>query len=159
MRASVPPFKWLVVLMFLLLPGPVALAAPPVQAWLGGQAVALDWQTDDRQRFSSELELGPDLLWSNPQHNFMSYASSHDTSLFFASLARQRGLASALLLSPGAVQLYYGDESVRRLGRSGSDSQQGTRSAMNWSEHEQPEIAALIPHWQLLGQVGDRPAP
>ncbi|WP_256625427.1 alpha-amylase [Pseudomonas sp. LPB0260] len=100
------------------------------------------------------------LLSDNPAHNFMSYASSHDTSLFFASqghsLARQRGLASALLLSPGAVQLYYGDESARRLGPSGSDPQQGTRSAMNWSEHEQPEIAALIRHWQLLGQFRAR---
>ena len=101
-----------------------------------------------------------DLLSSNPAHNFMSYASSHDTSLFFASqqhdLARQRGLASALLLSPGAVQLYYGDESARRPGPSGSDPHQGTRSAMNWDEHGQPEVAALIRHWQTLGQFRAR---
>lgn len=101
-----------------------------------------------------------DLLAQNPQHNFMSYASSHDTSLFFAKhgnqLALQRGLANALLLSPGAVQLYYGDESGRRLGPSGSDPQQGTRSSMNWAEHGQPDIAALIAHWRILGQFRAR---
>lgn len=101
-----------------------------------------------------------DLLQRTPGHNFMSYASSHDTSLFFAEqgqqLARQRGLAAALLLSPGAVQLYYGDESARRPGPSGSDPQQGTRSPMNWSEHEQPQIAALLEHWRLLGQFRAR---
>ncbi|WPC06861.1 alpha-amylase [Pseudomonas benzenivorans] len=101
-----------------------------------------------------------ELLANNPGHNFMSYASSHDTSLFFAErgkrLSAQRGLGAALLLSPGAVQLYYGDESARPLGPSGSDPQQGTRSPMNWAEHDRPEIAALIRHWQILGQFRAR---
>ena len=101
-----------------------------------------------------------ELLASNPRHNFLSYASSHDTTLFFAEqknhLARQQGLANALLLSPGAVQIYYGDESARPLGPNGSDPFQGTRSAMNWSEHKQPQIAALIEHWRRLGQFRAR---
>lgn len=101
-----------------------------------------------------------ELLARNPGHNFMSYASSHDTALFFAEqhndLARQRGLAEALLLSPGAVQIYYGDESARPLGPSGSDPFQGTRSDMNWSEHGKPQIAALIKHWRRLGQFRAR---
>ncbi|AZZ44860.1 alpha-amylase [Pseudomonadaceae bacterium SI-3] len=98
------------------------------------------------------------LLADNPGHNFMSYASSHDTSLFSAQhdLERQRGLASALLLSPGAVQIYYGDESARAFGPTGSDPYQGTRSDMNWSEHTKPEIAALIDHWQRIGQFRAR---
>ena len=101
-----------------------------------------------------------ELLGQNPGHNFMSHASSHDTALFFAEqkndLARQRGLAEALLLSPGAVQIYYGDESARALGPSGSDPFQGTRSDMNWSAHDQPQIAALIDHWRRLGQFRAR---
>lgn len=100
------------------------------------------------------------LLARSPGHNFMSYASSHDTSLFFAEqgqqLARQRSLAGALLLSPGAVQIYYGDESARAPGPSGSDPQQGTRSPMNWAAHKQPEIAALLEHWRRLGQFRAR---
>jgi alpha-amylase len=101
-----------------------------------------------------------ELLQNTPGHNFMSYASSHDTSLFFAEqnndLARQQGLAAALLLSPGAVQIYYGDESARRLGPSGSDPHQGTRSPMNWEAHQQPPIAALLDHWHILGQFRAR---
>jgi len=100
------------------------------------------------------------LLQNSPGHNFMSYASSHDTSLFFAEqnndLARQQGLAAALLLSPGAVQIYYGDESARPLGPSGSDPYQGTRSSMNWAAHQQPPIAALLEHWRILGQFRAR---
>ncbi|MNQ27794.1 Alpha-amylase precursor [compost metagenome] len=112
----------------------------------------------------SQAESGYDeyaeLLQNSPGHNFMSYASSHDTSLFFAEqnndLARQQGLAAALLLSPGAVQIYYGDESARALGPSGSDPQQGTRSPMNWDAHQQPPIAALLEHWRTLGQFRAR---
>jgi alpha-amylase len=100
------------------------------------------------------------LLAQNPGHNFMSYASSHDTSLFSAQhngdLRRQHGLASALLLSPGAVQIYYGDESARAFGPTGSDPFQGTRSDMNWGDHAKPEIAALIEHWQRIGQFRAR---
>lgn len=101
-----------------------------------------------------------ELLAKNAGHNFMSYASSHDTSLFFAEqgeqLARQRGLAGALLLAPGAVQIYYGDESARPLGPGGSDPQQGTRSPMNWAAQQQEPIAELLAHWRLLGQFRAR---
>lgn len=100
------------------------------------------------------------LLADHPSHNLMSYASSHDTRLFSArhdgDLQRQRGLANALLLSPGAVQLFYGDESARPFGPTGSDPFQGTRSDMNWADHARPEITALISHWQRLGQFRAR---
>lgn len=101
-----------------------------------------------------------ELLANDARHNFMSYASSHDTSLFFADqghqLARQRGLAGALLLAPGAVQIYYGDESARPLGPTGSDPHQGTRSSMNWDAQQQAPIAELLAHWRLLGQFRAR---
>ncbi len=44
--------------------------------------------------------------------NVLSYLSSHDTRLF-----REGGdnAAELLLLAPGAVQLFYGDESARPL--------------------------------------------
>ncbi|MCQ4296768.1 alpha-amylase [Pseudomonas stutzeri] len=99
-------------------------------------------------------------LAETPRHNLLSYASSHDTALFSqlakGDLARQRGLAAALLLAPGAVQVYYGDESARAFGPSGSDPYQGTRSPMNWAEHERPEVAALIERWQRIGQFRAR---
>ncbi|CAI1160965.1 Alpha-amylase precursor [Serratia quinivorans] len=92
--------------------------------------------------------------------NVLSYISSHDTRLFFASdakgsLALQQRAADLLLLAPGAVQIYYGDESGRQLGPSGSDPLQGTRSDMNWSEL-QGDKAPLLAHWQRLGQYRAR---
>ncbi|MBS3894025.1 alpha-amylase [Serratia marcescens] len=92
--------------------------------------------------------------------NVLSYLSSHDTRLFFASDAkgsqvRQQQAANLLLLAPGAVQIYYGDESGRPLGPTGSDPLQGTRSDMNWPEL-QGEKAPLLAHWQRLGQFRAR---
>ncbi len=81
----------------------------------------------------------------------LSYLSSHDTRLY----ARDRMLdaGSALLLAPGGVQIFYGDETARPAGPSTSgDPQQATRSDMNWSETE----AAVLAHWQKLGQFRSR---
>ena len=87
----------------------------------------------------------------DPSFGILSYLSSHDTLLFFheigesASLQRQAG--TALLLAPGAVQVFYGDETGRRLGKFGSDQTQGTRSDMNWTTID----GAVLAHWQLVG--------
>ncbi|MCJ0972586.1 alpha-amylase [Pseudomonas sp. PS1] len=116
--------------------------------------------SDCLRRAESGYRQYADLLARHPGHNFMSYGSSHDTALFSAEhggdLALQRGLANALLLSPGAVQIYYGDESARAFGPTGSDPFQGTRSDMNWDDHHTPRIAALLAHWQRLGQFRAR---
>ncbi|MDI5454444.1 helix-turn-helix domain-containing protein, partial [Salmonella enterica subsp. enterica serovar Cerro] len=40
----------------------------------------------------------------------------------------------SVMLSPGAVQIFYGDESARPFGPTGSDPLQGTRSDMNWQD-------------------------
>lgn len=88
--------------------------------------------------------------------NMLSYLSSHDTRLFFHSdseqdLAKQRTAADLLLLSPGAVQIYYGDESAREFGPTGSDPMQGTRSDMNWAEIKGNTAKHdLLNHWQKL---------
>ncbi|QGM81159.1 alpha-amylase [Otariodibacter oris] len=90
--------------------------------------------------------------------NVLSYISSHDTRLFFNSdsendIEKQKVAGSLLLLAPGAVQIYYGDESGRKFGATGSDPLQGTRSDMNWSEIENnPETQSLITHWTKLAK-------
>jgi alpha-amylase len=84
-------------------------------------------------------------------HNVLSYLSSHDTKLFERSRLIDAG--SALLLAPGGVQIYYGDESARPPGPApAGDKQQATRSDMNWA---QPD-AATLEHWRLLGQFRKR---
>ncbi|MHA0915754.1 alpha-amylase [Kosakonia cowanii] len=84
--------------------------------------------------------------------NVLSYLSSHDTRLF-----REGGAQSAelLLLAPGAVQIFYGDESGRPFGPTGSDPLQGTRSQMNWQDLD-GKAAASLRHWQTLGQFRAR---
>jgi len=77
----------------------------------------------------------------------LSYISSHDTKLYPRDHLIDAG--SALLLAPGGVQIFYGDESGRQAGPATSgDPQQATRSDMNWDHPD----ATVLAHWQKLGQ-------
>lgn len=84
--------------------------------------------------------------------NVLSYLSSHDTRLF-----REGGdkAAELLLLAPGAVQIFYGDESSRPFGPTDSDPLQGTRSDMNWQDVS-GKSAASVAHWQKISQFRAR---
>jgi alpha-amylase len=83
--------------------------------------------------------------------DILSYISSHDTVLFKRDALRH-GL-SALLLAPGGVQLFYGDETGRQPGASpDGDPQQATRSPMNWKALDQP----LLAHAQKLSRFRAR---
>ena len=80
--------------------------------------------------------------------NILSYISSHDTSIFYNGDAeRQKKAAALLLLCPGGVQIYYGDENCRAFGPTGSDPNQGTRSDYPW-----PGNTTVLAHWQKIGQ-------
>jgi alpha-amylase len=86
----------------------------------------------------------------------LTFASNHDTELFFdragEDFEAQTDLGSTLLMTPGAVQLFYGDESARPAGPPAGDAENPTRSDMNWDQHDEPERAALIEHFQRLGK-------
>jgi hypothetical protein len=61
--------------------------------------------------------------------------------------------ADALLLAPGAVQIYYGDETARPAGFApASDPQQATRSDMNWDTIDK----TVLTHWRTLGSFRQR---
>lgn len=96
------------------------------------------------------------LTSTDPTFDILSYLSSHDTALFYAGVnyeaSKQRQAATALLLAPGGAQIFYGDESGRRLGPSASDAAQGTRSDMNWSTTE----TSILQHFQTLGAFRKR---
>jgi alpha-amylase len=101
-----------------------------------------------------------DKLHGDDPFNVLSYISSHDTKLF-AQIAGddntlKKRAAAALLFTPGAVQLFYGDESGRAFGPTGSDPHQGTRSAMNWQAIEAGEVSDILNHWRTLGQFRQR---
>ena len=80
-----------------------------------------------------------------PVH-MLNYISSHDTELFERGRLIEGG--TALLLAPGGVQIFYGDETARPLGpEPRTDTQQATRSDMNWTSLD----VKVLAHWRKLG--------
>lgn len=73
------------------------------------------------------------------------YISSHDTSLGRGS--DQKTLGTQFVLMPGPIQIYYGDETCRQFGETGSDPNQGTRSDMNWDAAN----GDCANHWKKVG--------
>ena len=100
------------------------------------------------------------LLHSGPLQgvSVVNYLSSHDDGQPFDK-SRERALdaATQLLLSPGAAQVYYGDETARTLEVSGASGDAHLRSFMNWEEIESNTrrgghgTAEVLAHWQKLG--------
>jgi alpha-amylase len=81
----------------------------------------------------------------------LSYLSSHDTRLFDRTRLIEAG--TALLLAPGGVQIFYGDETARPPGIApAGDPQQATRSDMLWDKVDQ----AVLAHWRALGSFRGR---
>ena len=82
--------------------------------------------------------------------NVLSYLSSHDTTL-----NRQDAIynGSAFLLLPGAVQIYYGDESNRPwVPSSQAKGDHRLRGDMNWDSLDTDALS----HWQKVGTFRDR---
>ena len=84
---------------------------------------------------------------SDPDYNMLTYISSHDKGLG----ARSANAGTALLLCPGGVQIYYGDESGR-TGAGYANSEQQSRSQMNWSNIN----TSIQSNWQKVGQFRNK---
>ncbi len=83
-------------------------------------------------------------LNNDPNFNVLTYISSHDTGLCRNDLYYQ---GSALLLLPGGVQIYYGDETNRQYVTCSIHDHEN-RSFMNWNSMDKNILA----HWQKVGQ-------
>ncbi|MBC7885574.1 MAG: alpha-amylase, partial [Saprospiraceae bacterium] len=82
----------------------------------------------------------------------LNYISSHDDgNPFDKSRAKPFESATKLLLTQGAAQIYYGDESARSL-KVKAKGDATLRSFMNWEEQKSGENAKILEHWQKLGQ-------
>ena len=89
----------------------------------------------------------------------LSYLSSHDDGGPF-DLNREKVFEAGtkLLLSPGAVQIYYGDETARPLIVEGAQGDANLRSFMNWdelennSEKDSYSVPSVLAHWQKIGR-------
>ena len=84
----------------------------------------------------------------------MNYASSHDDSWpFDKDRKKTYETATKLLLTPGISQIYYGDETGRKLTVTGAEGDANLRSKMNWEDvKNNPETQKLLEYWQKLGQ-------
>ena len=88
----------------------------------------------------------------------LNYISSHDDDHpFDASRNRVFEAGTKLLLSPGAAQIYYGDETARELIVADAKGDAALRSMMNWDALEKNvsrsgySIAEVRQHWSKLG--------
>lgn len=84
----------------------------------------------------------------------LNYLTSHDDgSPFDKDRTQPYKTANVLLLTPGASQVYYGDETSRSLTIEGTEGDATLRSFMNWEELDSiAEIQNIHKHWQKLGQ-------
>lgn len=77
----------------------------------------------------------------------LAYISSHDTGL--TRVGEQYEVGTGLVLLPGGVQIYYGDESWRQKAYTGcGDGDMYTRGDMNLTE---AKSSALVTHWGKIG--------
>ena len=88
----------------------------------------------------------------------LNYLSSHDDGAPFDPERKQAyRAANVLLLTPGASQIYYGDESSRTLQAEGAVGDANLRTYMNWAELDSlPEKQKVLKHWQKLGSFRAR---
>lgn len=103
-----------------------------------------------------------DAINSDPEFNVLSYLSSHDDSdstggVWSASDDKNKDLGTCLLLSPGGVQIYYGNEVNRGMGWTdfitGSDyKDQRFRTDMDWNNIN----TAVLTHWNKVGQFRNK---
>lgn len=87
-------------------------------------------------------------------YGVLNYLSSHDDgNPFDPKREKPYETATKLLLSPGASQVYYGDESARLLVIEGTVGDATLRSNMNWEAIASDEkTKSILNHWQKLGQ-------
>jgi alpha-amylase len=84
----------------------------------------------------------------------LNYLTSHDDgSPYDKERKKPYRAANVLLLTPGASQVYYGDETSRSLTFEGTEGDATLRSFMNWEELDSlPNVQQIHKHWQKLGQ-------
>ncbi|WP_040280270.1 alpha-amylase family glycosyl hydrolase [Psychroserpens damuponensis] len=87
-------------------------------------------------------------------YGVLNYLSSHDDGQpFDPTRQKPYETANMLLLSPGASQIYYGDESARSLVIDGTKGDATLRSNMNWDAIKNNDSTQrILAHWQKLGQ-------
>ncbi|WP_431121695.1 alpha-amylase family glycosyl hydrolase [Flagellimonas flava] len=117
--------------------------------------INFDLKTDAHKDYETTFKKYSKLLNTKLKgKSVLNYLTSHDDGSPFDK-ERKKPIYSAnvLLLTPGASQVYYGDETSRNLIVEGTEGDATLRSFMNWQELDSmPEIQKIHKHWQKLGQ-------
>ncbi len=117
--------------------------------------INFDLKTDAQKDYETIFKKYSKLLSSKlKDKSVLNYLTSHDDGKPFDK-ERKRPFYSAnvLLLTPGASQVYYGDETARSLIIEGTEGDATLRSFMNWEELDSlPQTKKIHEHWQKLGQ-------
>lgn len=84
----------------------------------------------------------------------LNYMSSHDDGSPFDALRKKPfETATKLLLTPGASQVYYGDELARILKVDEAQGDANLRSVMNWEDANTNQTTKdILEHWQKIGK-------
>ena len=87
-------------------------------------------------------------------YSVLNYMTSHDDGQPFDKHRKTPyKTATMLLLTPGASQIYYGDEAARNLLIEGAVGDATLRSFMNWEAILNDEKTKnILTHWQKIGQ-------
>ena len=90
---------------------------------------------------------------NDPGFNVLSYVASHDVAPASRSLSNMYHYGTMLMLCPGGIQIYYGDESNRPFFNPQTYSDAGYRQFMNWDAIANDQnVKNLLAHWQKLGR-------
>ena len=111
----------------------------------GGFDTMIDFSVADKDGMGTYTKDLPSWSSRTGNHQGLLYISSHDTGLLRSS--DQKTLGTQFVLMPGPIQIYYGDETCRQFGDTGSDPNQGTRSDFNWDAAN----GDCAKHWGKLG--------
>ncbi len=87
-------------------------------------------------------------------YSLLNYIASHDDGApFDPTRVQSFEAANMLLMSPGAAQVYYGDETARPLQVQDAVGDANLRSNMNWDViQNDPNTQDILQHWQKLGR-------
>lgn len=106
-----------------------------------------DFSADLKKPLDDQYAFYAKVLNKDASFHVTSLLSSSHTGPIGIAATNVKDAATQLLLSPGAVQIYYGDEAGRKLGLSGVDEKERNKSAMNWTSFDEE----LNRHWQKIG--------
>ncbi|TVZ14519.1 alpha-amylase family glycosyl hydrolase [Maribacter sp. MAR_2009_72] len=124
--------------------------------------INFELKTDAEKEYETIFKKYSKLLHTTlKDKSVVNYLTSHDDGQPFD---KERNdpfrAANVLLLTPGASQIYYGDETARNLTIEGTQGDATLRSFMNWNELDSiPQTKNILEHWQKIGRFrNDHPS-